>query len=393
MLVISRQDCNNSIVNDYENMKTVPKIIAMYLPQFHQIPENDEFWGEGFTDWVTVKNAKPLFKGHQQPKVPLNNNYYDLSIKENVAWQAKLAKDYGIYGFGIYHYWFNNDKNLLTRPAEIILENKEVDINFFFAWDNISWKRSWSSVSGNDWAPLMETGEKKREESPILIPYILGDKKDWEKHYQYLMPFFKDERYIKIDNKPLFMLFHYSERIGDMCKYWDSLARKGGYNGVFFIFRYSKEVAIPKNQKVFKYEPQYSGWSSTPSLTKRILSRMERLLRLRTGPKIYKYQKIWNEIIKNAEEMSQPNMYHGAFVSYDDTPRRGRNGTVVNKSTPEKFKFYLKKLVQISSMQEKDFVFLTAWNEWGEGACLEPDKNNENGYLYALKDAIKKDKL
>ena len=110
-------------------MKT--KLITWYLPQYHRIPENDEFWGEGFTDWVAVKKAQPLFKGHQQPRVPMSNNYYDLSIKDNIVWQAKLAKENGIYGFGIYHYWFNNEKNLLTKPVEIIYDNKDIDINFF----------------------------------------------------------------------------------------------------------------------------------------------------------------------------------------------------------------------------------------------------------------------
>ena len=105
-----------------------PKILAMYLPQYHQIPENDAFWGKGFTDWISVRNAKPLFEGHQQPKVPLNDNYYDLSEKSNIAWQAHIAKEYGISGFGIYHYWFNSEKNLLTRPAEIIHENEDIDI-------------------------------------------------------------------------------------------------------------------------------------------------------------------------------------------------------------------------------------------------------------------------
>jgi hypothetical protein len=367
-----------------------PKIIAMYLPQFHQIPENDEFWGEGFTDWVTVKKAKPLFKGHQQPKVPLKNNYYDLSIKENVAWQAKLAKEYGIYGFGIYHYWFNNEKNLLTKPAEIILENKCIDINFFFAWDNISWKRSWSNLSGNDWAPLMDTGGKKLKEKPILIPYILGSEEDWERHYNSLIPYFKDERYIKKDNRPIFIIFHYCEKIGAMCQYWDSLAKKDGFNGMCFIFRYSTQNSVPQNEKVFKYEPQFSGWSDTLSLQERVMSKLERILGLKTGPKFYKYQKIWNEIIKNAEEMNQPNIYHGAFVSYDDTPRRGFRGKIVSEATPSNFEFYMKRLYEISKSQNKDFIFLTAWNEWGEGACLEPDEINAYKYLEVIKKVIER---
>ena len=111
------------------------KIFAMYLPQFHCIPENDEFWGKDFTDWVTVKNAVPLFEGHQQPRVPYNGNYYDSSLVESVEWQSKVASDYGVYGFGVYHYWFNNEKNLLTRPAEIMRDSTRINTKYFFIWD------------------------------------------------------------------------------------------------------------------------------------------------------------------------------------------------------------------------------------------------------------------
>ena len=120
------------------------KIIAMYLPQYHQIPENDKWWGEGFTDWVGAKSASSLFEGHEQPKIPMNDNYYDLSKADDIRWQAKLAREYGVYGFGIYHYWFSSSQKLLTKPAELILANKDIDIPFFFAWDNCSWVRTWS---------------------------------------------------------------------------------------------------------------------------------------------------------------------------------------------------------------------------------------------------------
>ena len=156
------------------------KLFAMYLPQYHEIKENSEFWGKGFTDWVGVKAATPLFENHLQPRSPLNKNYYDLSIVDNVKWQASIAKKYGIDGFGIYHYWFNNDKNLLTKPAEIILENKDININYFFAWDNGSWKRTWSKIQGNDWAPNQD--EKINQSGPqVLVEYILGTENDWKK--------------------------------------------------------------------------------------------------------------------------------------------------------------------------------------------------------------------
>lgn len=367
------------------NNNSLPKIIAMYLPQFHCIPENDEFWGKGFTDWVTVRNAQSLYNGHEQPKVPLNNNYYDLSLKNDVEWQAKLAKEYGIYGFGIYHYWFNNDKNLLTKPAEIILNNEEIDINFFFAWDNGNWKRSWSNVAGNDWAPAMEKSKKKSEPA-VLIPYILGGKQDWENHYNSLRPYFHDKRYIKKDNKPVFIIFNYDQKISEMCDYWDELAKKDGLNGVFFIFRYKESYNIPSDKYVFRYEPLFSGWSSIPSFSKRLKRKLKKIIGLSASPTIYFYDEIWNKILDNTRNICDKKIYPGAFVAYDDTPRRGSRGVVVKNSTPEKFRSYLSQLISMVQNQKKDFVFLTAWNEWGEGAYLEPDSVYQMNYLKVIKD-------
>ena len=153
------------------------KIIAFYLPQFHNIPENDEWWGNGFTEWTNVKKAKPIFEGHQQPKVPLNNNYYNL-LDDNVkVWQADLAKKYGVYGFCYYHYWFNG-KMLLEKPMEQMLENKEVDIPFCISWANEPWTKAW-------------VGDEKK----MLIAQEYGQEEEWKEHFMYLLPFFKDERY------------------------------------------------------------------------------------------------------------------------------------------------------------------------------------------------------
>ena len=153
-------------------------VFAMYLPQYHETEENSKFWGQGFTDWVSVKKATPLFDGHMQPHVPLDKNYYDLSLVSEIKWQAKLAKNYGVSGWGIYHYWFNSEQKTLTKPAELILQNEDIDMPFFFAWDNASWKRTWSKIKGNDWSPLNDTEtEKQAHTGPeILIEYKLGDK-------------------------------------------------------------------------------------------------------------------------------------------------------------------------------------------------------------------------
>lgn len=364
------------------------KVFAMYLPQFHQIPENDEFWGKGFTDWVTVKNARPLYEGHQQPRVPLNDNYYDLSVIENVLWQANLAKRSGIYGFGVYHYWFNNEKNLLTKPAEILRDSGKEGIKYFYIWDNGLWKRSWSNVDGNDWAPNIDRKEQKKKGPKILIPYILGSEPDWAIHYNYLRTHFLSDNYVKIDNMPLFCIYNYNERIGEMCDYFNKLALDDGFNGIRFIFRNNKFYRIPSKDYVYNYEPQHAGWGG---LQNKIRNRIKKYLNISLGSKIsfYDYDKIWRRILKDAQHQTNPKVVYGAFVGYDDSPRRGSsNSKIVKGASPQKFKEYIRRLVEITESQNKEFIFLTAWNEWGEGAYLEPDTDNGYGYTDALKEVL-----
>lgn len=356
-----------------------PQIIALYLPQFHCIPENDEFWGKGFTDWVAVRNAKPLFPGHQQPRVPLDDNYYDLSLKENVKWQASLAKKYGVYGFGVYHYWFNNEKNLLTKPAEIMRDSDDIETKYFFIWDNGNWKRSWSNISGNDWVPLADD-QGLQNESPILIPYILGREKDWENHYRYVSSHFKSNRYIKKDNKPVFCIFSYKAELIEMCNYWDKLAKNDGFDGLYFIFK-NPGYRIPNVWAKYSYEPHSSGWYTRFGIVGRILRRLKIIRESNDPITFYDYDVLWRRLLIHAKLHGKSTSYPGAFVSYDDTPRRGvLKSKVVTGETPEKFEKYFGKLYAISKKQNKDYIFLTAWNEWGECAYLEPDK--KNGYRY-----------
>lgn len=366
------------------------KILAMYLPQYHEVEENSKFWGKGFTDWVSVKKGTPLYKGHVQPEIPLNSNYYDLSEKKNIAWQIELAKKYGVYGFGIYHYWFSNEKQLLTKPAEIILQNGDLDIPFFFAWDNASWRRTWSKFRGNAWAPMEDAKNKEQKKGPsILVEYKLGTEKDWKTHFDYLLPYFSDERYIKVNGKPLFEIFNYSEDIYKMHQYWDKLAKEAGFAGIEIVYKKSALYTLPAEATNFCYEPQNSGWGAGWKLwTFKALSMLG--LAGKNGPLKYDYDKVWNTIIKNAKARSMKNEWHGAFVKYDDTPRRGKQGRVVMGATPEKFAKYLKKLVNITADQGKEFILLTAWNEWGEGAMLEPSEKDGYKYLDAVNSVVKK---
>ena len=362
------------------------KIIAMYLPQYHEIPENNEFWGEGFTDWVGVKNARPLYEGQHQPKVPLNENYYDLSNPETIRWQANLAKEYGVYGFGIYHYWFSSEKQLLTKPAEIILQNKDIEIPFLFAWDNISWRRTWSKMKGNAWSPLQDANQNQKGPE-ILVEYKLGDKEEWKKHFEYLLPYFRDERYIKTENKPIFVMFHYDENVFAMEEYWKHLAKENGLAGIKIIYRYDSRKKKDKNHSYFRYEPITSAWGSlTTRLHNKAKNEFCNLLGKERKLEVYSYDDVWRKIINQAKEPDEE--YTGAFVSYDDTPRRGKQGKVIKGATPESFEANLKELLTITNRQQKKYLFLTAWNEWGEGAYLEPDTENGYAYLEALIRAV-----
>ena len=361
------------------------KVIAMYLPQFHSIPENDKWWGEGYTDWVAVKKSKPLYKGHEQPRVPLDG-YYNLTDKDTIKKQAEQARKGGIYGFGIYHYWFSSDMQLLQKPAEIIRDNSDIDINYFFTWDNVNWKRTWSNVRfSNSWAPLYDK-EKKGPE--VLAELIYGGEDEWEKHFEYLLPFFEDERYIKTEGKPLFGIFNQNnqpEILHPMFTYWNKLAKEHGFAGIQILGKTNaSKIRVADWQ--FDYEPMTHGWTGKNNLRKALL-RIKDNCRLKLGlMKKYEYKEVWKRILGDISR--NPDYLPGAFVRYDDTPRRGEKGTVVTGESPELFEKYMSSLLKISNKLDKEFVFLTAWNEWGEGAYMEPDTRNGYAYLEALKKAV-----
>lgn len=361
------------------------RIIANYLPQYHTIPENDMWWGKGFTDWCAVKNAKPMYSDHKQPKCPLNNNYYSLDNKEAIKWQADLAREYGVYGFGIYHYWFSSELQLLQTPAELILNNTDIDINFMFIWDNLTWKRTWSKISrGLDWAPNYDEKQNSDIDSGILAELDYGNEEDWKRHFDYLLPFFKDNRYIKINNKPMFSFFQPRndiETIKKMVSCWNRLAIENGFAGIMFL---SKESVWPEK---LEYQMRYAPFA--PTTKKNFIKYKLKDYYAKVFKKIgfYSYDQCWKTIISEAKK-SNNSSYLCGFVSYDDSPRRGEKGRIITKSTPDKFQKYMSELITIAKDQRKEFVFLMAWNEWGEGAYLEPDIQHNFEYLEALRRAI-----
>jgi len=360
------------------------KVIANYLPQYHRIPENDKWWGTGYTDWVATKNAKPLFEGHRQPRVPLNENYYNLSDVNAIRWQAELAKKYGVYGFGIYHYWFSSKLQLLQKPAELLLANKDIDIHFMFIWDNGSWKRTWSNVKGNDWVLNDESKDKDdfRKGNGILAELKYGDEVEWKKHFEYLLPFFKDERYVKIEGRPMLGFWNVgqeTEIIRKIVAYWDILAQKNGLPGILCMSKYDWKMLGLRNMFNYLFFEHFD-------FIQAVIEKVHRIF-LRHNPLVYSYDYCWNKVLSNSKKVDGNTLLSG-FVGYDDTPRRGLKGTVVEGSTPAKFRKYFTELLKISRAQGKEYVFCPAWNEWGEGMYLEPDTLNGYGYLEALKAAV-----
>lgn len=344
------------------------KFIAYYLPQFHEIPENNKWWGEGFTEWVNVKKAKPLFKGHNQPRIPLDNNYYDLSDTHVMEKQAKTAKAFGIDGFCFYHYWFDG-KLLLEKPLLNLLDNKQIDISFCLCWANEPWARTWDGKDKN-----------------VLMEQKYGDKSDWEKHFNYLLKFFRDERYIQVNGSPMLVLYKTKdiENLEEMLTYWDELAVKYGLNnGLHIVETMGGKQSQPtskQSQAVVEFEPSLSLGKDS-SLSFWIKNKLKMLMN--KGLYTINYNDVARTSVNRNEVYGKP-CYLGCFPGWDNTPRKGNRGVTFNYATPENFYNYLYK--QALKMEKNSFLFINAWNEWAEGAYLEPD--TYNGYQFL--DAVKK---
>lgn len=352
------------------------KVIAFYLPQFHAIPENDNWWGKGFTEWVNVKKSKPLFKGHNQPEIPYGENYYNLLDSEIQIQQAKLAKENGIYGFCYYHYWFEG-KLLLEKPMENMLKNKKIDIPFCVCWANETWARTWD---GN--------------EKDILISQNYNeDKEAWKKHFDYLLSFFRDERYIKVDNKPVVIIYkpQLIENGSELIKYWNELAIENGFNGIYVGYQHHSAFDANLDSYKFDFAIEFEPFYTVHECNKE-KEKLESLFtkvkkKLFKLPTIYNYDFIWKKIIsrKPKDEKHCP----GAFPAWDNTPRKGNNSIVFWKPTPEKYKNYLVERIKSAKKNYKsEFLFLNAWNEWAEGAHLEPTQQDGFKYLENTKNAL-----
>lgn len=348
----------------------VPKVIAFHLPQFHPIPENDAWWGEGFTEWTNVRKATPRYPGHPLPCVPLHDRYYDLTHPETREWQASLARRYGIHGFCYYHYWFQG-KRLLEKPCEAILSSGEPDFPFCFSWANESWTRAWDGANRS-----------------VLIRQNYGSEADWLEHFQYLLPFFRDSRYIRLDGKPLFLIYRPADfpAVDAMMRCWEEWARQEGLPGLCFVKTltcFDARPAAPPFSASACFEPWLSERrharfrERVRKLAKRALYRTAHWFG-RDWTFVLSYDVIWRDILRRRYGRHH---FPGAFVGWDNTPRMGPRSRIVAGGSPQKFGAYMRDLLAIAQRDQAPFVFLNAWNEWAECAYLEPDERHGYAYL------------
>ena len=351
--------------------------IAFYLPQYHPIPENDRWWGEGFTEWTNVRKSKPLYPGHLQPKIPGDLGYYDLCNIETRRAQAELARAGGISGFCYWHYWFGG-KRLLERPFAEVLESGEPDFPFCLGWANESWAGVWH---GNP--------------DKILMQQSYPGPEDEEKHFRLVQKAFEDPRYLTIDGKPIFYVYK-PDRIPEsqrFVEHWQNLAIKAGLKGIYFI---GEDVYIDERPWDYRANgfdavvPNSPGVAFLRLAKKRFLPRyllprmVHKMLRY---PVLHKYSDF---VEHNRVRPDHDDFYPSVVPNWDNTPRVGRNGVVLTDPGPGLFKSQLQWAIEQVENRPPDqrIVFLKSWNEWAEGNYLEPDEELGDAYLNVCRELL-----
>ncbi len=354
------------------------RFIAFYLPQYHPTPENDEWWGKGFTEWVNVAKARPLFRGHKQPHIPADLGFYDLRLSEVREQQAELAKEAGIEGFCYWHYWFGNGKRLLERPFNEVVSSGKPDYPFCLAWANHPWyKKNWDPSA--------------KDKNILLIDQTYPGEQDYIDHFNALLPAFKDHRYIKVNGKLLFIIYDAVgfEDVTRFVSIWRELAKTNGLNDFFFVAedtdnRY-KGLILPKG-----IDATYNndGINVFHHLTK--LDKVWRYLKMRFlhKPAAFKYNYAMRFML--SEDCKRNDTMPCIFPNWDHSPRSGGNARLLTDSTPQLFKQLAIRAINMVKHKpsEEQIIFIKSWNEWGEGNYMEPDLEFGKGYICALKEAI-----
>lgn len=364
-------------------MKPKARVIAMYLPQFHPIAENDDVWGRGYTEWINVAQAKPLFRGHKQPRIPADLGFYDLRVPEVREEQAQMAREAGVEGFMYWHYWFGNGKQLLERPFNEVLESGKPDFPFCLGWANHDWKTSTWTTTKNFQANKM-----------ICEQTYPGDE-DHTAHFYYCLKAFKDHRYIKVDGKPFFLLYDAqalpnAQHFFDL---WNSLARKNGLPGIHFVgiaggWEKHIDEEFAKGCDAVAHSNMWEAESKVKGKYWRLLLHKIRKYYDKVPLDKYDYADIYESLV--TERSKEQNVYPCIIPGWDRSPRSGRRATIWYNVKPEYWKKHIKKAVDMIQDKEAEhkIIILRSWNEWGEGNYVEPDKLNGHAMLNALKEIL-----
>lgn len=358
------------------------RVIAFYLPQFHSIPENDMWWGNGFTEWTSVRNAKPLFKGHIQPKVPGELGYYNLldsGIREK---QAELARYAGIEGFCYWHYWFGNGKRLLERPFDEVLSTGKPDFPFCLGWANHSWSRK-------TWTKYKKGGNQ------MLIEQLYPGEEDIIAHFNNVLPAFKDPRYITVDGKPLFLIWAPMDLKDPklFMEKWEELARQNGLSGVHFVGlkggpvkNWSSPLSIGFDAVC--WENFWMAEYNASFIKTRLYPRLQRYLDTSFFLRKYDYKDIIKDYFSDVD--LNENVYPTIIANYDRSPRGGKQAVIFYNSNPDLFRDHIGQALSVVSCKQPEhrILFLRSWNEWGEGNYVEPDSEFGRLYLDVLRDCL-----
>lgn len=377
------------------------RAIALYLPQFHPVPVNDRFWGKGFTEWTNVVKARPLFPGHYQPRIPADLGFYDLRLPEVREQQAELAKAAGIEGFCYWHYWFGNGKEVLEKPLDEVVKLGKPNFPFCIGWANHSWTtKTWSK-------------NKSQFQNSYIFEQTYPGENDIRAHFYRLLDAFKDRRYIRVENRLLFLIYDidHFDNFQRFKQLWGELARKHGLPGFYFVAYVSTlPVLSLKNMKGIKnldgmvsdtvdqylslgvdavntVNLKYAELKVKGVMYKTLIGGLRR----KNIPLIiekYNYKKIVQNYY--TEKNRQVNVFPQILVGNDRSPRAGRNAIIYYNATPDAFFSGARKAIEL--VQEKDMdhriIFINSWNEWGEGAYMEPDQKYGHGYIKALRKAL-----
>jgi lipopolysaccharide biosynthesis protein len=349
-------------------------ILAYYLPQFHPIPENDAWWGKGFTEWTNTVKGRPLFPGHRQPHLPADLGFYDLLHPETREAQAALAREAGIGGFIYWHYWFGNGKQLLERPFNEVLNSGKPEFPFCLAWANQSWTGIWHGLKDK-----------------TLIEQTYPGREDHISHFNALLPAFADPRYIKLDGKPVFFIYEPATFPGlrAYTGLWNELAVKSGFPGIYFIgvnhlaWDYHRDgfnemtVYMPGHYVDTYQENRYRALKN--SFKRHILKQFPLVIGYRGILDAYRFDRFTNR-----------DFIPCILPNWDNTPRSGKRGLVFHNATPALFRRHLADALQfvLENKRPHNLLIIKAWNEWAEGNYLEPDREWGRQYLEAIRDAL-----